>query len=99
MRINPPDASKAFRELGGSIAVVKAQIHAGGRGKGTVKDNSSVEEATGQSSSKLEFAKAGKLQLGDWPAIDHDPGFARQLQRVRSCRSILGCATLVLGRI
>jgi succinyl-CoA synthetase beta subunit len=34
------EADKAFRELGGAIAVVKAQIHAGGRGKGTVKDNS-----------------------------------------------------------
>jgi succinyl-CoA synthetase beta subunit len=32
------EAAKAFRELGGAVAVVKAQIHAGGRGKGTVKD-------------------------------------------------------------
>jgi succinyl-CoA synthetase beta subunit len=31
------EAAKAFHELGGSIAVVKAQIHAGGRGKGTIK--------------------------------------------------------------
>ncbi len=34
------DAADAFRKLGGSLAVVKAQIHAGGRGKGTIKDNS-----------------------------------------------------------
>ena len=33
------EAAAAFTELGGSIAVVKAQIHAGGRGKGTVKDS------------------------------------------------------------
>ena len=33
------DAATAFKELGGSIAVVKAQIHAGGRGKGTFKEN------------------------------------------------------------
>ncbi|HEY2883356.1 MAG TPA: ADP-forming succinate--CoA ligase subunit beta [Pirellulales bacterium] len=33
------EAAAAFKELGGSIAVVKAQIHAGGRGKGTVKDS------------------------------------------------------------
>ncbi len=32
---NPDEASAAFDDLGGSIAVVKAQIHAGGRGKGT----------------------------------------------------------------
>ena len=33
------EASAAFEKLGGSIAVVKAQIHAGGRGKGTIKSN------------------------------------------------------------
>jgi succinyl-CoA synthetase beta subunit len=33
---SPEEAAAAFRELGGSIAVVKAQIHAGGRGKGTI---------------------------------------------------------------
>jgi len=33
------EAAAAFKELGGPIAVVKAQIHAGGRGKGTVKDS------------------------------------------------------------
>ncbi len=33
------EASAAYDELGGSIAVVKAQIHAGGRGKGTTKEN------------------------------------------------------------
>ncbi len=30
---------EAFAALGGTLAVVKAQIHAGGRGKGTIKDN------------------------------------------------------------
>ena len=35
----PDAAAAAFRELGGKLAVVKAQIHAGGRGKGTVKTN------------------------------------------------------------
>jgi succinyl-CoA synthetase beta subunit len=33
------EAAAAFRDLDGSFAVVKAQIHAGGRGKGTIKDN------------------------------------------------------------
>ena len=33
------EAADAFKKLGGPIAVVKAQIHAGGRGKGTIKDN------------------------------------------------------------
>ncbi len=33
------EAATAFRDLGGELAVVKAQIHAGGRGKGTIKTN------------------------------------------------------------
>src|SRR6187399_1266337 len=33
------EAAAAFKELGSPLAVVKAQIHAGGRGKGTVLDN------------------------------------------------------------
>jgi succinyl-CoA synthetase beta subunit len=33
------EAAAAYDELGGSLAVVKAQIHAGGRGKGTIKSN------------------------------------------------------------
>ncbi|MCA9120245.1 MAG: ADP-forming succinate--CoA ligase subunit beta [Planctomycetaceae bacterium] len=35
----PDEAAKAFETLGGKVAVVKAQIHAGGRGKGTTKEN------------------------------------------------------------
>ncbi len=50
------DVTGAFETLGCDIAVVKAQIHAGGRGKGTLKENPdqhgvqlvrSAEEATG----------------------------------------------------
>lgn len=36
---SPEQAAQAFKDLGGPLAVVKAQIHAGGRGKGTVKEN------------------------------------------------------------
>ncbi len=35
----PDEAAAAYKELGGSLAVVKAQVHAGGRGKGTIKTN------------------------------------------------------------
>ncbi|MFO0897166.1 MAG: ADP-forming succinate--CoA ligase subunit beta [Pirellulales bacterium] len=38
---SPEEAAEAFNQLGGKLAVVKAQIHAGGRGKGTVKGNTS----------------------------------------------------------
>lgn len=33
------EAGQAFEKLGGPLAIVKAQIHAGGRGKGTIADN------------------------------------------------------------
>ncbi len=36
---SPQEAADAFRKLGSEVAVVKAQIHAGGRGKGTVLDD------------------------------------------------------------
>ena len=43
---SPEQAAEAFRALGGSVAVVKAQIHAGGRGKGGgVKLVRSADEA------------------------------------------------------
>jgi succinyl-CoA synthetase beta subunit len=35
----PQAAANAFSELGSPVAVVKAQIHAGGRGKGTIKEH------------------------------------------------------------
>ena len=40
----PEEAEAAAKELGGSIWVVKAQIHAGGRGKGTFKEESAGEK-------------------------------------------------------
>jgi succinyl-CoA synthetase beta subunit len=35
----PQEAATAFTELGKTISVVKAQVHAGGRGKGTIMEN------------------------------------------------------------
>jgi succinyl-CoA synthetase beta subunit len=35
----PDEAAAAYRQLGGSLAVVKSQIHAGGRGKGTFQEH------------------------------------------------------------
>ena len=37
---SPQEAAAAFEELGGTLAVVKSQIHAGGRGKGRFKEES-----------------------------------------------------------
>lgn len=36
---SPAEASAAFGKLGTPVVVVKAQIHAGGRGKGTIQDD------------------------------------------------------------
>lgn len=36
---SPDEAAAAFGQLGGGVAVVKAQIHAGGRGKGTIAEH------------------------------------------------------------
>lgn len=35
----PEEAADAYTKLGGKVAVVKSQIHAGGRGKGTFSEN------------------------------------------------------------
>ena len=35
----PDDAAQAFKDLGGAVAVVKAQLHAGGRGKGIIAEH------------------------------------------------------------
>ncbi|HVJ84066.1 MAG TPA: ADP-forming succinate--CoA ligase subunit beta [Caulifigura sp.] len=35
----PQEAADAYTKLGGAVAVVKSQIHAGGRGKGTFKEH------------------------------------------------------------
>ncbi len=35
----PDEAAASFKQLNGTLAVVKAQIHAGGRGKGTLREN------------------------------------------------------------
>jgi succinyl-CoA synthetase beta subunit len=69
---SPAEAAEAFRTLGGSLAVVKAQIHAGGRGKGTVQGNAaqrgvqlvkSAEEAARTAENLLEH-KLVTIQTG-----------------------------------
>src|SRR5262245_43089503 len=60
---SPEEAAAAFQELASPIAVVKAQIHAGGRGKGTIQDN---QEQRGVQlvRSADEAAKVAKNLLG-----------------------------------
>jgi succinyl-CoA synthetase beta subunit len=55
------EAAAAFEELGGPLAVVKAQIHAGGRGKGTIKDNPKQHGVQLVRSAEEASAVAGRL--------------------------------------
>jgi succinyl-CoA synthetase beta subunit len=58
----PAAAAEAFRQLGGEIAVVKAQIHAGGRGKGKIKGTKQRGVELVKSAS--DAAEAAKNMLG-----------------------------------
>jgi succinyl-CoA synthetase beta subunit len=57
------EAAAAFTTLGGPIAVVKSQIHAGGRGKGTFKEHPS-QRGVVLVKSAAEAAENAKRMLG-----------------------------------
>jgi succinyl-CoA synthetase beta subunit len=57
----PEEAGAGFKELGGPIAVIKAQIHAGGRGKGTIKDNPKQHGVELVRSAEEAAAVAGRI--------------------------------------
>ncbi len=57
------EAKTAFTELGSSVAIVKAQIHAGGRGKGTIQGNPS-QRGVQLVKSADEAAKVAAALLG-----------------------------------
>lgn len=58
---SPTEAAEAFRQLAAELAVVKAQIHAGGRGKGTVKTNPQQRGVELVRSADSAAAVAGRL--------------------------------------
>jgi succinyl-CoA synthetase beta subunit len=60
----PAEAAKAYTDLGSPIAVVKSQIHAGGRGKGTVIGNES-QRGVVLVKSAAEAEKVAKALLGN----------------------------------
>ncbi len=61
---NEAEAAAAFTALGKPLAVVKAQIHAGGRGKGTVADNPS-QRGVQLVRTAEEAAKVAKNLIGN----------------------------------
>ncbi len=73
------EAAAAFRDLGRPVAVVKAQIHAGGRGKGTVKTNTQ-QRGVQLVRSADEAAKAARNLLGQ-PLVTLQTGSEGQIVR------------------
>ena len=61
---SPDQAKQAFTDLGGPVAVVKAQIHAGGRGKGTFLEDDS-QHGVQLVKSAEEAEKAAQAMLGN----------------------------------
>ena len=60
----PEEAAEAYNKLGGKIAVVKSQIHAGGRGKGTFTENGD-QHGVQLVKSAEEASQAAKNMLGN----------------------------------
>jgi succinyl-CoA synthetase beta subunit len=91
------EAEKAAHQLGGPVWVVKAQIHAGGRGKaGGVKVVKSIEEVTREAARILgstivthQTGPKGKvvnrLYIEDGSAIDKEFYLSALIDRVTSC--------------
>ena len=70
---SPDEASAAFDKLGGPLAVVKAQIHAGGRGKGTIKSNPEQRGVQLVKSASEAAEVAGNLLGGELVTIQTGP--------------------------
>lgn len=77
----PQAAAEGFTALGGPVAVVKAQIHAGGRGKGTVKDNPQQRGVQVVRSADEAAAVAGNLLGRDLVTVQTGPE-GRTVRRV-----------------
>jgi succinyl-CoA synthetase beta subunit len=59
----PDEAAAAARELGGSLWVVKSQIHAGGRGKGRFKEASAGEKGGVRLARSIDEVKSFAAQM------------------------------------
>jgi succinyl-CoA synthetase beta subunit len=79
----PAEAAKAFDTLGGGLIVVKAQVHAGGRGKGVAIGADDDHEAA------LEIASGKKPR---------PEGMAKGVQLVKSAADAEKAAASLLGK-
>jgi succinyl-CoA synthetase beta subunit len=79
----PKQAAEAYKALGGGLIVVKAQVHAGGRGKGV---------AVGP---EQDRAEALEIASGRKPRPE---GMAKGVQLVRSAEEAVAAAASLLGK-
>ncbi len=80
-------AAEAFGKLGGPVAVVKAQIHAGGRGKGSIVGDPEQHGVELVRSAEQASAVAGKILGGKLATIQTGP----EGQTVRQVLVEQGC--------
>ena len=81
--LKPEDAEAAARELGGPVWVVKSQIHAGGRGKGTFKEAQAGGKGGVRVVKSIEDATANVAQILGHTLVTLQTGPAgRQVNRV-----------------
>ncbi len=92
---SPEAAAAAYDALGSAIAVVKAQIHAGGRGKGTVAEVPS-QHGVQLVRSREEAAQVAKNLLGNRLVVVERRGRANRPLRARRGR-LQDCPRTVPG--
>ena len=79
----PDEAEAAAKELGGPVWVVKSQIHAGGRGKGTFKEPEAGSKGGVRVVKSVEDVKANVAQILGHTLVTVQTGPAgRQVNRV-----------------
>ena len=78
----PEEAEKAARDLGGQVWVVKAQLHAGGRGAGRFKDDSSGKGGVRLARSLAEVKEHAAAMLGKILVTKQTGPAGREVSRV-----------------
>ena len=66
----PDEAAAAFKDLGTPVCAVKAQIHAGGRGKGKFKEGSAGPQGGVRIAKSVEEAEAFAREFGGGRSFD-----------------------------
>jgi len=94
---SPEEAYQAAKELGTDVVVVKAQIHAGGRGKGGgVKLAKSPNEAR-EIAQEMLGMNLVTFHAGFLPHEESDPGFKKLNERVGRIADLFAAKGIQLG--